>query len=126
MKLEQNQDTNEIKAKIKKEYKKNQSFKKHYITGAIGGFRNPYDFRLAFYNVDSTDLIINMQERNDLKNDDDNLNEKEFKSFIKEKKLTHEILCEIIMSKKAVKELYGFIGKELERIGELKPEKSEK
>ena len=43
---------------IKTTFEKDQDFKKYYVTGAIGGFKNKYDFRLSFYNMETNDLIM--------------------------------------------------------------------
>jgi len=101
---------------MKKEYEMDDSFRSYYITGAIGGFRNPYDFRLAFYNIDTTKFILDTQEFKE----DENLTEEERFDKLKNTEMSHKILCEIIMSEQAVREIYTFLGKELEELEKLK------
>ncbi len=100
--------------KIKKKYVKSDDFKRYYVTGAVGGFRNPYDFRLTFYNVNSNDFVFQT-----LKLKEQNLSEDEYKKIISEKEMPHEILCELIMTEQAVKELHNFLGKELKILEEM-------
>ncbi|MGV9171910.1 MAG: hypothetical protein ACOC44_09225 [Promethearchaeia archaeon] len=108
--------------KIKKKYKKDSSFKSYYATGAIGGFQTPYDFRLAFYNVNTTNFILDTIE---LKQDEDLAKDEKIKK-VKNAKMEHNILCEIVMTERAVREIYNFLGKELEELEERRKVKKEK
>ena len=101
--------------KFKKKYEKAENFQRYYITGAIGGFKNPYDFRLTFYNVDSNDFTIKSEH---LKNDK-SLSREDLISKLEEIKMPHLLQCEIIMSKQAATEIYNFLKKELTRVEEL-------
>lgn len=101
--------------KIKRKYIKSEDFKKYYVTGAIGGFRNPYDFRLTFYNINSNDFLLQTQKLKE-----QNLTEDEYIKIISEKEMPHEIQCELIMTEQAVKELHTFLGKELKIYEEMR------
>lgn len=105
-----------IEIKPKRIYKKADDFKKYYVTGAIGGFRNPYDFRLTFYNIDSNEFVLRTQALKENKNIDDF----ELQNKLKEYEMPHILMCELIMTKQAVKELYNFLKKELKILSELK------
>ena len=94
---------------IKRKYVKLDDFKSYYVTGAVGGFRNPYDFRLTFFNVNSNDFLVKTQE---LKGQ--HLTEDEYIKIVSEMEMPHEISCQLIMTEQAVKELHTFLGKELE------------
>ncbi len=96
------------KIKLKRKYVKSDNFKSYYVTGAVGGFRNLYDFRLTFYNVNSNDFVFQT-----IKLKEQNLSEDEYLKILSEKEMPHEILCELIMTEQAVKELHKFLGKEL-------------
>jgi len=114
-------DEEKISFKIKKrKYEKDSSFKSYYVTGAIGGFRNPYDFRLAFYNVDTTEFNLDMQKLTQSKE----LSEEEKVKKIQEKGMNHKVLCEIIMTEEVTREIYNFLGKELENLEKMKREKT--
>ena len=91
-------------------YEKTPDFKSYYITGAIGGFRNPYDCRLAFYNADTTEFMIKTEP---IKKDQ-SLPEEEKIKTMQETTMKNKVMCEIIMSARAAKELHDFLGKELE------------
>ncbi len=98
----------------KKKYIKAQNFEKYYVTGAIGGFRNPYDFRLSFVNIDTNSLII---KNNELL--EQNLNKDDIEKRMSEQLLTVELQCELIMTKRAVVELHNFLGKELKQLKKI-------
>ena len=105
-----------VRFKVKKKYEKANDFKRYYVTGAIGGFKNPYDFRLSFFNVDSNDFTLktqNLKDKNELSDED--LSKK-----LSEIEMTHLIQCELIISEQAVREIYNFIGKELEALEKIK------
>ena len=95
--------------KLKKEYQKSESFKSYYVTGALGGFQNQYDFRLAFYKDEVTDVLLEREKI--ITNDDLNKNEKE--KIISKMKVPCTLECEIVMPERSVIELYKFIQKEL-------------
>ena len=95
--------------KLKKEYKKSEDFKSYYVTAALGGFQNQYDFRLAFYKDDVTDVLLKREKI--ITNDDLNENEKE--KIISKMKVPCTLECEIVMPERSVFELYNFIQKEL-------------
>jgi len=111
----------EIEFKIKRKFRKAANFKSHYVTGAIGGFKNKYDFRLSFYNLDTNNFILRMQN---IKGEKGPPDEEEIKK-IEKIDMDHNVVCEVIMSETAAKELYNFIGKELE-IRKKTKEKSKK
>jgi hypothetical protein len=105
---------NEELKKIENLFQKTEDFKTHYVTGAIGGFKNKYDFRLSFYNIDSNGFILkmkNISEKTDIENalEDD-----------KDLRMKHNVVCEVIMSEPAVRELYDFIGRQLEAMEKAK------
>ncbi|KKN47084.1 hypothetical protein LCGC14_0666500 [marine sediment metagenome] len=102
-----------IDIKIRRKYEKSNDFKKYYVTGAIGGFKNQYDFRLSFFNVNSNDFLMQTQ-----KFKEQNLSEDELSKKISKMEMPHEIQCELIMTEQAVKELYNFLGKELKALEE--------
>lgn len=104
--------------KIKKKYEKDSSFSSHYVTGALGGFRNPYDFRLAFYNIDTTNYILKTQKFKQNKS----LTEEQLIEKFQETEMKHKILCEVIMTEKTAREIYKFLGKELKALEEMKKE----
>lgn len=101
---------------IRSEFKKDKDFKKYYVTGAIGGFRNRYDFRLTFYDLGTNDLIL---QSDPIKFDRD-LSEDEKLEKINQLKLKNTLLFEVIMTEEAVKELYAFLGKELKKLETMK------
>ncbi len=102
--------------KPKHKYIKSEEFKKYYVTGAIGGFRNPYDFRLTFFNVDSNEFLIKAQDiKSETKLDKNDLMKK-----LSQREMPNIQQCELIMSERTVRELYNFIGKELEIFDEMK------
>lgn len=104
------------------DYKKSESFKTYYVTGALGGFRNPYDFRLAFYNVDTTKFLIDTQPIKQNKE----LTQEEKNDAVTNTTMEQKVLCEMIMSERAVIELHDFLGREIARIEEIrKNEQSE-
>lgn len=98
--------------KLKKEYKKSEVFKSYYVTGALGGFQNQYDFRLAFYKDEVTDVLF---KREDIINNED-LNENEKNIIISKMRVPCTLECEIVMPERSVVELYNFIQKELKNI----------
>jgi len=100
----------------KKKYIKAEGFKKYYITGAIGGFRNPYDFRLTFYNIDSNEFLIETQV---IKGEKE-IKENELLNKLSQKEMLFNLQCEVIMTERAARELCTFIGKELETIDKNK------
>ncbi|MBD3342557.1 MAG: hypothetical protein GF353_25885 [Candidatus Lokiarchaeota archaeon] len=101
---------------VKKKYLKIRDFKQYYVTGAIGGFRNPYDFRLTFYNVDTNDLLIKTQNmKNKSETDEENL-EKEISNI----RIPHLLQCELIMTERTVREIYKFLGRELKMLEKSK------
>ncbi len=104
-----------IDIKIRRRYEKSNDFIKYYVTGAIGGFKNPYDFRLSFYNVNSNDFLMQTQKFKEL-----NLSEDELSKKISKMEILYEIQCELIMTEQAAKELYNFLGKELKNLEEMK------
>lgn len=103
---------------IKSEFKKDKDFKKYYAVGAVGGFKNKYDFRLSFYDIESNDLII---KSDPIKIDPDLSDEEKLKKF---NKLTMEktLLFELIMTEQSVRELHKFLGKELDMLEMMKEE----
>ncbi len=102
---------------LKRGYIKSNDFKEYYVTGAVGGFRNPYDFRLTFYNVNSNDFLIRT-----LKIKGENPTGDEYKKKVSEMEMPHELLCEIIMTEQVVKELHTFLGKELKILENIRIE----
>ncbi len=96
--------------RLKKEYKKSEDFKSYYVTAALGGFKNQYDFRLAFYKDDINEVVI---EREKILGDE-NLNESEKFEKISKLKVPCTIDCELIMPRRTVIELFNFIKRELE------------
>lgn len=104
-----------ISVKLKRKYIKSQDFKKYYVTGAIGGFRNPYDFRLSFYDVDTNELVAKAEN---LKSEKE-ITKLELKNYLDKMEMPLTLTCELIMSKKAVIELFNFIRKELKLSGDL-------
>jgi len=105
-----------IPIKTKRTHQKAPDFKSYYVTGAIGGFRNPYDFRLTFYQDDINTAVIKKNEI--LQNQD--LNEKEIEEVISNIEIPFYLKCEVIMTELAARELYNFLGKELESLKEIK------
>ena len=105
-----------IDFKPKPKYEKSDEFKKYYVTGAIGGFRNPYDFRLTFFNVDSNEFILKTQDIKSL----EELDENGIKQKLAQREMLHILQCELIMSERALIELYNFIGKELKILDDMK------
>ena len=101
--------------KLKKKYIKSQDFKRFYVTGAIGGFRNPYDFRLSFYDVDTNEFVVKAENLKIEKG----ITKLELKNYLDEMEMSLTLKCELVMSKKAVIELYNFIQKELKLSGDL-------
>lgn len=105
-----------ILIKTKRKFKKADNFQKFYVTGAIGGFKNAYDFRLTFYNIDSNEFILKSQSLKDNKN----MTNSDFKDKLSEIEVPHILKCELIMTEKAVKELYNFLKIELESLRKSK------
>lgn len=101
--------------KAKKKYIKAPDFKMFYVTGAVGGFRNPYDCRLSFFNVDSNEFVIKTQNLKDKK-----LSVEEISKKFSNVEMLHIILCELIMTEQTARELHDFLGKELKLLGEKK------
>lgn len=95
---------------LKKDYKKSEEFKSYYVTGAIGGFKNQYDFRLAFYKDEVNDVILKREEIRE----NENLNEEEKDEMVSKMRVPCTLECEIIMPELSVIQLYNFIRKELE------------
>jgi hypothetical protein len=52
------------------------------------------------------------------------LSEEEKVKKIQEKGMNHKVLCEIIMTEKVTREIYNFLGKELENLEKIKREKA--
>ncbi len=104
--------------KLERIFKKSEDFKSHYVTGAIGGFKHKYDFRLGFYNVGTTDFFINLENSKSNKKS----NGKDLKDIIRNEgiKVSNTLVCEVIMSEPAIRELYQFIGKELKALEKSK------
>ncbi|MFX1361362.1 MAG: hypothetical protein ACFFDL_15745 [Promethearchaeota archaeon] len=109
------EETRIFEFKPLKKYIKSPDFKNYYVTGAIGGFRNPYDFRLSFFNVDSNEFVMNTQNLKDKK-----FSEKEFSEKLSNVEMNHTIVCELIMTEKTAREIYNFLGKELELLEDKK------
>jgi len=101
---------------VRSKFEKDKNFKKYYVNGAIGGFKNKYDFRLAFYDTEINDLII---QTDPIKFNKD-LSKEEKLNLMNQLEIKNNILCEIIMAEQAVKELYAFLGKELEKLKRIK------
>ncbi|MGV9206193.1 MAG: hypothetical protein ACOC44_19485 [Promethearchaeia archaeon] len=80
----------------------------YYVTGAIGGFKNKYDFRLSFYNTDTNGLIEKLQNMQS----DKEIGNEELIEETQNLELKNNILCEVIMSELAIRELYQFIGRQ--------------
>ncbi len=95
--------------KLKKKYIKSDNFKSYYITGAIGGFKNNYDFRLTFFKDDINEVILKRDEI--IENEAINKNEKE--EIFSKVRVPCTLECEVIMTERALIELYNFIKKEL-------------
>lgn len=104
-----------IPVKLKKKYIKSQDFKRYYVTGAIGGFRNSYDFRLSFYDVDTNEFVVKAENLKIEKG----LTKLDLKNHLSKMEMSLKLTCELVMSKKAVIELYNFIQKELKLSGDL-------
>jgi len=104
-----------ISVKLKRKYIKSQDFKKYYVTGAIGGFRNPYDFRLSFYDVDTNEFVVKAENLKVEKG----FSKLEMKNYLDKMEMPHMLTCELVMSKKTVIELFNFIRKELKLSGVL-------
>lgn len=104
-----------IPVKLKRKFIKSQDFKRYYVTGAIGGFRNPYDFRLSFYDVDTNEFVVKAENLKVEKG----LTKLELKNHLDMMEMPHTLTCELIMSKKAILELFNFIRKELKLSGDL-------
>ncbi|GAH88318.1 unnamed protein product [marine sediment metagenome] len=107
---------------LKKDYKKSEDFKSYYVTAALGGFKNPYDFRLAFYKDEINDVIIKREEINN----NENLNENQKEEMIIKIKVPCTLECEIIMPERAVIELYKFIKKELKALNQRRLKENKK
>ncbi len=112
-------------AKVKlKLYKPNRIFKKipdfktFYVTGAIGGFRNPYDFRLTFYNEDTNSVILERQKISQ----NENLEQDEIDKNLLELEIPTICQCELVMTELAAKELHNFLGKELKALVQIRKE----
>lgn len=97
--------------RLRRDYKKSENFKSYYVTGAAGGFKNPYDFRLTFFRDDINDLI---RIRNQYINE--NLSDEEIKKRLSETKVPFILQCELIMTEKSALELYNFLGNELKKL----------
>ncbi len=104
-------ETEEVVFEPKKVYKKSEDFKRYYVTGAVGGFRNPYDFRLSMYNVESNDFLI---ESLDVK-DKIPKSKEEMAKKLSKIDFVHTVVCELTMTEQAARELYAFLGKEVEQ-----------
>ena len=101
--------------KIEKTYEKAEQFASYYVTGAIGGFNNKYDFRMGFYNIDTLDHTLQVQHLSPQK-----LPPEEYIEKISKVKMPHKILCEVVMTEKAAKELHSFLGRQLSLLEKLK------
>jgi len=110
----------EIKSvlQIRTKFEKDKDFRRYYVNGAMGGFKNKYDLRLSFYSTEINDLLINS---NPIKFNPE-LSEEEKVAKINELALKNNILCEIIMSEQAAKELHTFLGKEIKNFERIKAE----
>ncbi len=95
--------------KLKKEYKKSENFKSYYITGAVGGFKNNYDFRLTFFRDDINGVVLKREEIRD----NETLNQNEKEEIFSKVRVPCTLECEVIMTERALIELYNFIKKEL-------------
>ena len=95
--------------KLKKEYIKSEDYKSYYVTGAMGGFKNNYDFRLMFFKDDINEVVLKREEIRE--NEELNQNEKE--DIFSKVKVPCKLECEVIMTERALIELYNFIQKEL-------------
>ena len=94
---------------VVKKYEKIDDFKSYYVTGAIGGFKTKYDFRLSFYNIDTNDFIMKAED----KKSKENIRDEELAKHITDLELKHNVMCEVIMSEPAARELHQFIGRQL-------------
>ena len=101
---------------IKRVFKKDKDFKKYYVNGAIGGFRNKYDFRLTFFDLETNDLVI----KSDPIKFDKNLTQEEKFERLRKLEFQNTLVCELIITEEAVRELYAFLGKELKKFESLK------
>ena len=104
-----------IPVKLKRKYIKSQDFKRYYVTGAIGGFRNAYDFRMSFYDVDTNEFVAKTENLKVEKG----FTKLELKNYLDKMEMPHMLTCELVMSKKAVIELFNFMRKELKLSGNL-------
>ena len=100
---------------IKKKYEKAEQFQSYYVNGALGGFTNKYDMRLAFYQVNTLDHMINSKKSESKLP----LNEEEAIENLRKHPMPHDILCEVIMSKESAKELYFFLKKQFQQLEEI-------
>ncbi|MBD3212947.1 MAG: hypothetical protein GF311_10095 [Candidatus Lokiarchaeota archaeon] len=92
-----------------RKYEKIDDFRSYYVTGAIGGFKTKYDFRLSFYNIDTNDFIMKAEEKKSRKN----VRDEELEELVTDLELKHDVMCEVIMSETAARELHQFIGRQL-------------
>ena len=105
-----------IKFKPRKTYEKDESFKSYYANGALGGFRNPYDFRLAFYKIGTTEFLMETQS---IKTSE-GFKDEEKDEKVRNTEMRHKILCELVMTERAVRELHNFLGRELKLLDQIK------
>jgi len=106
----------EVVFEPKNTYKKSEGFKQYYVTGAVGGFRNPYDFRLSMYNIESNDFLV---ETLDIK-DNKSKSEEDLSKKLAKIDFIHTLVCELIMTEQAARELHAFLGKELNQVEKSK------
>ena len=95
--------------KLKKEYKKSENFKSYYITGAVGGFKNNYDFRLTFFKDNINEVVLKREEIRE----NETINQIEKEEIFSNVRVPCTLECEVIMTERALIELYNFIRKEL-------------
>ncbi|MFO8020802.1 MAG: hypothetical protein R6U96_19420 [Promethearchaeia archaeon] len=107
--MEKEEKIKKADIKVRKKFEKVEEFKSHYVTGAIGGFKNKYDFRLSFYNTDTNSLIEKLQNMQS----DKEIGKEELIEETQDLELRNNIVCEVIMSEPAIRELYQFIGRQL-------------
>ena len=97
---------------IPKKYEKSESFQSYYVNGALGGFNNKYDMRLAFYKINTLEHLLSTRDN------EAHSKEEAIQNLIKNP-MPHDILCEIIMSKEAAKELFQFPKRQLEQLEKI-------
>ncbi len=115
-------NSKKIDIPIEKIFKKKADFKSHYVTGAIGGFKTQYDFRLSFYNIGINDFIMNLENAHLT----EEFQKKDLEQNLKKFKMEHNLVCEVIMSEPAIRELYEFIGRQLKKRDILKEASKQK